>query len=398
MYIKYKALYGCALVALCLTGCGSSTTSSYDDGRRQLKDEEEYEGYLFCHFTGTEGDHNCEQIYFALAEDGFNFVDMNNKKPVLVSEIGETGVRDPFIYRSPVEDKFYILATDLSINARGGWGSQRGQNASKDGSGKLVIWESEDLVDWGEPKLVQVAPEIAGMAWAPEMIYDEENDQYVIIFSSSLLNPAVPGQQRTLAKPDAIYYVTTYDFTDFSEPNLFIDNQIDYDPGKQDRGVRKIIDATCMKIGDYYYAACKDGDNNEDGGIRVFRSETLYDPESWEKVFDLDELGFVPSQLGIPSLTNSSLEGPELFMFNQKDWADPDVPEYGLMGDQYMGGDGYLPFKTTDIEDATNANGSWSSMKKGVDYSFDSLKKRHGSVLNLTAEEIERIKEAYPNT
>mgnify|MGYP000576303657 CR=1 FL=1 len=82
--------------------------------------EDKYQGYLFGHFIG-EGSSDGEQIYFALSEDGLNFKDMNGHKPVLISNVGEKGVRDPYIYRSYEGDRFFLVATDLSIYNRGGW-------------------------------------------------------------------------------------------------------------------------------------------------------------------------------------------------------------------------------------------------------------------------------------
>ncbi|MDD6302671.1 MAG: glycoside hydrolase family 43 protein [Bacillales bacterium] len=346
--------------------------------------EDDYEGYLFGHFIG-ESNANGEQIYFALSENGLNFKDMNNKKPVLISNVGEKGVRDPYICRSPEGDRFFLIATDLSIYYRGGWkiNEQGYYDPSTTGSHNLVLWQSNDLINWGEPKLLPVAPKDAGMAWAPEMIYDDEIGEYIIFFASSIMD----NETKMKAKPNAIYYVSTRDFIHFSDTKILIDNQNDPD-GKN----REIIDTTILKIGDTYYSASKDGDNNEEnGGIRVMKTKELLDPTSWEKVLDLDELGLSLAGQNISKLDNSTLEGPEFFKMNKKDWADPDVPEYGLMADQYANGSGYLPLRTTDIEDTTNSNESWKVLSKG-EYSFDSLKKRHGTILNLTREELERIK------
>jgi len=353
--------------------------------------EDDYEGYLFGHFIG-EGNANQEQIYFALSNDGLNFKDMNKSKPVLTSEIGEKGVRDPYICRSPEGDRFFLVATDLSIFNRGGWrmNAQGYYDASTTGSHNLVVWESLDLVNWSEPKLIKVAPENAGMAWAPEMIYDDVTGQYIIFFASSIMDP----ETKYKAKPNAIYYVATRDFVNFSETKLFIDNQTD---NAQDGKPREIIDTTVIKIGDYYYSASKDGDNMEaNGGIRIMKSQNLLDPESWEKVLDLDELGLDLSGTGLKKLDNGSLEGPELFQYNKKDWADPNVPEYGLMADQYGIGAGYLPLTTTNIEDIDNAQNSWKLLSKS-EYSFDKLKKRHGTILRITKEEYDRISAAYAN-
>ena len=98
--------------------------------------------------------------------------------------------------------------------------------------------------------------------------------------------------------------------------------------------------------------------------------------------------------LKIDKLDNSTLEGPELFQYNKKDWTNPDVPEYGIMADQYMAGAGYLPLGTTDFEDVDNSKKSWKLLARS-DYSFDKLKKRHGTIIRITRDEIERLKKNY---
>lgn len=349
--------------------------------------EDDYAGYLFAHFIGEQED-NQEQIYFAVSEDGLNFKDLNNCKPVLLSSVGEKGVRDPFLYRAPHENKFFLIATDLSIYNRGGWfqNEQGYYDASTTGSNSLVLWESSDLINWSEPRLLPVAPENAGMAWAPEMIYHEGTDEYIIFFSSSIMNPST----KMKAKPNTIFYVATKDFVNFSETKILIDNQSDPD-GKS----REIIDTTIIKIGDTYYSASKDGDNAEaNGGIRILKTKELLNPDSWEKVLDLDELGLNIEGLGIKALDNGDLEGPELFLYNKKDWADPNVPEYGLMADRFMADLGYLPLKTTNFEDTDNSHNSWSVLSPS-EYSFDKLKKRHGTIMSITKSELEALKTAF---
>ena len=351
--------------------------------------EDDYEGYLFGHFIG-EGDEMGEQIYFAVSENRLNFKDMNGGKPVLISSVGERGVRDPYLCRSHEGDRFFLVATDLSIFHRGGWfqNEQGYYDASTTGSRYLVLWESDDLVNWGEPRLIDVAPENAGMAWAPEMVYDDETGEYVIFFASSIMNP----KTKMKTKPNAIYYVSTRDFVHFSDTKIFIDNQTD---NEENGNQREIIDTTVLKIGDTYYSASKDGDNAEaNGGIRIMKTKSLLDADSWEKVLDLDELSLDVSDLMIDVLDNTSLEGPELFCLNKKDWADSNVPEYGLIADQYMAGCGYLPIVTTDIEDTDNSRNSWKLLTK-EEYSFDKLKKRHGTILRITKEEVQRIRAKY---
>ena len=75
----------------------------------------------------------------------------------------------------------------------------------------------------------------------------------------------------------------------------------------------------------------------------------------------------------------------------QDDWKEVDgqkVETYGLLADN-NGGVGYVPFYTTDI-----ANAKW--VKTGDnDFNFDTNRKRHGTVIPLTAEEYDRVMEAY---
>ena len=61
------------------------------------------------------------------------------------------------------------------------------------------------------------------------------------------------------------------------------------------------------------------------------------------------------------------------------------------MADQYELGAGYLPLKTTDFEDIDNSKSSWKILSKG-EYSFDRLKKRHGTIFRITREELARLK------
>lgn len=68
-------------------------------------------GYLFVHFTGEQ--QYGEQIYFSISRDGLHWKDLNGHRPVLYSDIGEKGARDPFCVRDEKNGKFYLFATDL---------------------------------------------------------------------------------------------------------------------------------------------------------------------------------------------------------------------------------------------------------------------------------------------
>ena len=402
-------------------------------GLDYVPEDEDYEAYLFGHFIGEsygegpqtlEGHPTGEQIFFALADvgEGLHFKDMNgstmnNLKPVLKSNVGELGVRDPFICRSPEGDSFFLIATDLSVYTRGGWNNNAGQ-ATKTGSHSIIIWESHDLVNWTEGRQIPVAREDAGMAWAPEMTFCEETGEYYIFFSSTVLDDYSKGTNAKILERDCVYYTTTRDFIHFGETKKFISNtkyqdnitsRNERDSDAINNDYRKVIDGSVMKIGDYYYSACKDGGNNEDGGgIRIQRAETLLPEEQerpdgeyeeavqWEFVQNLADVGF---QAQGRNADNKCLEGPEWFVYNVADRKDPDVLEIGLMADFYANTSvGYIPWATTDVEDINNENHSWRILESGADkdFSWDSQTKRHGTILRITAEEAERLKEAYP--
>ncbi|WP_088102972.1 hypothetical protein [Halalkalibacter urbisdiaboli] len=134
-----------------------------------MDNKEDYAGYLFTYFKG-ESEHivDGEQVYFALSKgnDPLYWQELNGGKPVLTSDLGEKGVRDPFIIRSPLNHTFYLLATDLKIQGNGNW-----DRAVTEGSKAMMVWESSDLVHWSNERMVYLAPPEAGCTWAPEAIF-----------------------------------------------------------------------------------------------------------------------------------------------------------------------------------------------------------------------------------
>ncbi len=111
------------------------------------------EGYGFAYFTGNslQG----ENIYFAASDgnDALTWDETNGGNPVLTSDYGEKGLRDPFVIRSPEGDTFYLIATDLSIGGGTTWDASQRQ-----GSRYLEVWESHR-----HGQLVRAAPR-AGLA------------------------------------------------------------------------------------------------------------------------------------------------------------------------------------------------------------------------------------------
>ncbi|MEY8515707.1 family 43 glycosylhydrolase [Lachnospiraceae bacterium 29-84] len=331
---------------------------------KEKRKQEKMTSYLFAHFTGTEGSATDEQIYFATSEDGSQWMDMTaNGSPALVSEIGEKGVRDPYLIRSHNGDKFYLIATDLSIYYRGGWGNA---HATVDGSTSLVVWESTDLVNWTEPRLVDVASRIpkAGMAWAPEAYYDPDTGNYVVYWATA---SEISNERGDVTN---MYYATTRDFYTFSEPVLWIDRE------------HSIIDTTMIydDTTNKYYRA------SGDGQITIEQSDSIY--EGWEII------GTLSGIFNNNDYSGAQLEGPEFFEYCEDDWLkDADgnpVRTWGLMCDQYARGRGYLPFRTTNLADMSTE--SWSP---ATDVNFGGLKKRHGTILPISDAEYKAVMKKF---
>ena len=295
--------------------------------------------YFFTHFTG---EHDIgEQVYFSLSRDGMHFEDMNGGLPVLVSEIGERGVRDPFILRSEIDGCFYIIATDLRIANGKGWGV-----AQEAGSLNIVIWKSEDLVHWSEPWMFDTAVPDAGCVWAPEAAYDHNRDAYLVFWASKIKNPDGVGRKQK------IYRAYTRDFVEFTEPKLYIERGSD------------VIDTTIVTEGGRFYRFSKD---------EVTKRIVL------DCGHDL-----VGEFHDIPCAALESLpgvEGPIAYKLHDGTWC--------LLVDQFAKGAGYLPLFSRDI-----SSGVFEIMDKH-DYDMGKTKKRHGGILAITEEEYDRVRDAF---
>lgn len=324
---------------------GVEGTREFTATVRQAPAPVEYAGYAFSYFKG-EGTSTGEQIYFgkSVGNDPLKWEDINDSKPVLTSTLGELGVRDPFIIRSPEGDKFYMIATDLKINGSGDW-----TKAQKWGSRSLMVWESTDLATWSKQRSVQVSDESAGNTWAPEAYYDDELGAYVVFWSSKIYTTA----DHSDGNNNRIMYATTRDFVTFSDPQEY------YNPGYQ------VIDTTMIKNNGNIYRFTKDERNRSTAtpdGKTIFmeRGAGILDAESFKIL-----------ATGIGAGTISAGEGPTIFKSNTEE-------KWYLFIDEF-GGRGYVPFETTDLD-----SGKW--VPSG-DYTMPT-DPRHGSVIPVTAAEM----------
>ena len=185
--------------------------------------------------------HRRGDIFMAASRgnDALKWDELNGGKPVVKSSLGTKGLRDPFVIRSPEGDKFYMIATDLSIGSGTSWDASQRQ-----GSQYLEVWESTDLVNWSGQRHVKVSPDTAGNTWAPEAHYDAKIGAYVVYWASKIYADNDPSHAG--GTHNKMMYSTTRDFRTFSEAKVW------NDPGDS------VIDSTVIKEGDTYYRFTKD--------------------------------------------------------------------------------------------------------------------------------------------
>lgn len=129
------------------------------------------DAYLFAYFT-DEQTPTGETIRFAVTEGDdptTGWRELANGQPLFTSTLGQQGLRDPHIVRDPEGGRFFLIATDLRIYGGNDFGT-----AQQTGSRSIMVWESADLVNWSQQRMVEVMGPEAGNVWAPEAIWDEE--------------------------------------------------------------------------------------------------------------------------------------------------------------------------------------------------------------------------------
>lgn len=181
-YIHY--IFICAIVLL--TGCAT---------------EEEAKAYIFTSFRepATDG------LYLTYSTDGLHWEDLGG--PFLKPEVGESNImRDPSI----AQDKNGTYHLVWTTEWRGGNGF--GYASSKD----LVHWSKQQYIP-----VMQNEPEVVNV-WAPELFYDDEKDEFIIIWASTIPFRFEKGEEEE-KNNHRMYYTTTKDFKTFTDTKLFLD-------------------------------------------------------------------------------------------------------------------------------------------------------------------------------
>ncbi|KAI1137488.1 glycoside hydrolase family 43 protein [Hypoxylon sp. FL0543] len=302
-----------------------------------------YVGYLISTFSDAT-----PKVQFHLSEgnSASSFSFLNKGQPVLTSTVGTKAVRDIFLATNSARSEYYLLATDLDVEASGfSW-----DKATRQGSRGIVVWKSADLVNWSTSTLRIVEKDTAGMVWAPSAVWDDATAQYYLFWSSRLY-AASDTQHTGTATLDKIRYATTKDFTTFSEPNDYL--ALSDTP---------LIDQEFQYLG------------TPGAFARFFKNETTQ-----QVVQEVTTGGLFGTwtRVGYAS-TDVPREGPASFADN----VTPGL--YHLFLDDYTQ---YVPYQTSNIRSAGYTRSSTSGFPTGL---------KHGSVTPLTQEEYDALAAEYP--
>ena len=204
--------------------------------------------YLFTSFH-EPADKGLRMLY---SYEGRKWNDLDTV--LLKPEVGNQKVmRDPSMVQG--SDKTFHLVWTSSWRGDKGFGYA----SSKD----LVHWTRQTFIPVmeHEPATVNV--------WAPELFYDDEQKQYIIIWAS-----CIPGRFERGIEEDSnnhrMYFTTTKDFKSFSDTKLFLD------PGFS------VIDAVILKRAKNDYILVLKDNTRPERNIKVAFAEDPLGP--WKNI------------------------------------------------------------------------------------------------------------------
>ena len=283
--------------------------------------------YLFSYFinNGEDG------LHLAWSEDGLQWEALNNNRSYLKPETGKDKLmRDPCIIQTP-DNTFHMVWTVS-------WGEKGIGYAS-----------SRDLVHWSEQQYIPVMghENKAMNCWAPEIYYDEVNDEFVVFWSTT-----IPGRfPETDGSGDGknnhrMYYVSSKDMQHFSETRLL------YDPGFNS------IDGTLLKHGDRYLMFLKDETRKPEAQKNIRVATSLSPTGPWspasKPIYDMDWA-----------------EGPSICRVGER-WI--------LYFDRYTAGS-YGAMSSRDLE-------HWKDISNQLSFPEGT---RHGSILKISRTHLEKL-------
>jgi len=209
--------------------------------------------YLFSYFT----DNGQDGLHLDFSKDGLNWEALNGGKSLVIPTVGQDKLmRDPFILQGK-DGVFHMVWTTSWKDRQIGYASSR------------------DLINWSEQKGIPVMAHepTAKNCWAPEMVYDPQNKNYIIFWATT-----IPGRHSDIASSEnasglnhRIYCTTTTDFKSFSPTKMFFNPNF------------SVIDATILPKGKTFYMFLKnENPNRPEKNIRITESKKASGPYSTE--------------------------------------------------------------------------------------------------------------------
>ena len=342
--------------------------------RAQAGPDDPY-GYLMVHFVEDSAGY-AEKIYLDISrgDNPEQWDPLNGRNPILASNLGTTGTRDPFITYSPATETYYIIATDLRVFGGDelGWGAW-----TVNYSTKMNIWESKDLISWSDVRQIDVAcdkegnklPGVnLGMMWAPEATwvddyYGEGQGAFVVYWSSQqYLN-----EEQTERDGDKdIMWAATTDFTQ---------GTWEFGGVMLEGGEPGCIDTNIIRDGESTYHVTK----SQAVGEEIIMERT--DAEKWWLADTDDDPSndWVRIQTSIGADWYGAVEGPASFKDHSQEnrW-------YLFVDD--LPSPGYQPMISTDLDKG------WEHLDTS-DY-FLTSNTKHGGVISLTKSQYDAIRAA----
>ncbi|HEX9046402.1 MAG TPA: glycoside hydrolase family 43 protein, partial [Verrucomicrobiae bacterium] len=180
--------------------------------------------YIFTSFRDADQ----KYLRFIYSFDGYHWT--NVPGTFLEANVGTNKqFRDPSLLRGP-DGVFHLVWT-------AGWHGDQGFGYA----------ESKDLIHWSQQSFVPVMtnePTTVNV-WAPELFYDDQAKDYLIVWASTILG-RFPDKLEKHDNNHRLYSTTTRDFKTFTPAKLF------FDPGFS------VIDGFLVKDGSRYVLVCKD--------------------------------------------------------------------------------------------------------------------------------------------
>ncbi|WP_188043641.1 family 43 glycosylhydrolase [Changpingibacter yushuensis] len=370
---KIAALAAALPLTLTITSGAVASPASSDatqvTASTQRSDAVGENGYFWLHFGATD----YEKIYYGYSDDGLSWEKLNNNNPVISSNAGTKGIRDPHVVRLQQPDangnKYVMLGTDLHAEGTAGGRTWDQVNASQN----IVVAYSKDLVEWTEPTLVHSGFSDAGCVWAPEAIWDPETNDYLVYYSAR-----DKTQNGTSDWNLRVYKTHTSDFTTFSTPEVWLDESA---LGTDTAG--NIIDTTIVQgdDGDYYRFSTSDWYTTVDVSASL--------EGAWTRLVERDSGVTASGTSKIPEFADdhvistsasglsTRIEGLTVYQAPNGQWI--------AMGDN----GGYSAYTIANLSDL-KTGGTFKAATSSFSARF-----RHGSVIELTAAERAAILKAY---